>query len=141
MKLIVIGGSKHGEYMEHNPAQRTVIVPLMPKHTVAVREAMRYCVHGATIRSRSDSDLHFVSASRIASLYGLRWGEWRRAQDREVGAQSHVIDEYCLFPDYWGRYDRDRLPPLAGPPSMSIEKEVYDARIVSDRLVWVFVGN
>lgn len=138
MKLLAIGGPRHGEELPYTEGQQRLVVPVIPDlRAVAVWGRTQYCIHGATIASKSDGDQHFVSAARIADLYGLRRDEWHTAP---ISYANHATDKWCLFPDYWGMYDRSRLAPLVGVEPMTITAANYERRVVSDRVVWVFVG-
>ena len=117
------------------------IIPALPTAAYTPQND-RYCIHGATIQSKQDGQRHFVSARMVADLFGLRQGEWRQA-DWDYSAGRHKTDEYCLFPDYWGRYERRALPPLRGSAMTApyIRRGVYQRKAIADRGVYIYRGE
>jgi hypothetical protein len=141
-QLLAIGGPRHGEKLPHSDKQRECRVPVPIKVTAADYRfmpdpAFSYVVHAGYVISRSDGDRHWVSAQRVADLYGLNR---RRLPYRILGDMEplHRHGEHCLYPDESGDYT---LPVEAWTARPSFEVAIYNARIVSDRLVWVYVGE
>lgn len=86
---------------------------------------MTYIVHGGHVRSRHDGDVHYISPSKTAELYGLdpvtsiySYGyESLRGYDRDF-----LEGAVHLYPDSSGKYE------LPVPQSVIKEKEVGDGR-------------
>jgi hypothetical protein len=142
LTLLAVGGPKHGEQLPYKDGQTRLNVPSLTelKATASYLDApSRYCVHGGYVTSRHDGDRHYVSASAIANLYGLRRQEWNEHRN-DFG--YHFDTGYCLRPDYMGTYSRHHLLPLGGTSTaLSIGYVVYERRVVSDRAVWFYVGS
>jgi hypothetical protein len=66
-------------------------------------ETVRYIVSSGWVVSRSDGDRHFITAARLARLYGLRPGEWIAASD---GRGRDTRGLVVLAPRYDGDYRR-----------------------------------
>jgi hypothetical protein len=139
LTLLAVGGPRHGEQLPFTEGRRELRVPIMPDLRTASYDIGVYCVHGGMVRSRNDGDVHYVSASRVANLYGLLGSQWRQGPDIEDygNLASHRWSRQCLGPDESGRYSRG---DLWGPTDITIRQVTYVVRTVSDRAVYVCVG-
>lgn len=61
----------------------------------------KYCLHPMSIHSKHDGELHFISADRLAQLYGVSWSDCVIYDVREIHNSQEMI---CLYPDYEGNY-------------------------------------
>jgi hypothetical protein len=140
LTLLAIGGPRHGEQLAFREDSSTVLVPVVPdmKAHVAYTRDDQYCVHGSTITSINDGDRHFVSARRVAQLYGLADWQWRPAP--LVGHRDNGV---CVYPDESGLYARNRLARLASISwqDTTITAAYYEKRIIADRAVLVYRGT
>lgn len=132
--LLAVGGPRHGDQLPLIEGRTELVVPIPARLDDWV--PVRWCVHGQTVLSATDGQSHFVSADRVAYLYGLSKSEWYRA-DRYPDPWSHPVGDHCLFPDATGRYRLPRHDLF----TTTIQTARYSVRVVSDRAVWVYVGS
>ena len=67
---------------------------------------MRYVLCPGWVKSKSDGDLHYITAPRLAQLYGVRVNDcavWDSEKPQPGGRPEGIY----LYPDYHGDY---RLP-------------------------------
>lgn len=143
LTLLAVGGPKHGEQLPYRDGQTSLNVPSIPPLHVAYERDDVYCVHGGEVISRNDYERHFVPASKVASLYGLRPTEWKAGLDGRFGAfvqYGHLFSKFCIGPRFDGDYNRLNLPPLRSLSDLTIGVARYERRVVSDRAVWLYVG-
>lgn len=94
---MTVGGHRHGPF----PTRRDAVA-------VVVGPRVRYIVHPGTVMSRNDRDRHFISAPRLAALYGVR--DYVVVDDDRPGFRAEPGDVH-LYP----RFDGDYRLPTAGP--------------------------
>lgn len=72
---------------------------------------MKYILHPGQIRSRTDGQIHYISAAKLARLYGLNLADCIVHKE----PKNYVFDVYDihLHPRFDGDYT---LPPISGKP-------------------------
>lgn len=84
-------------------------------------QGKRYIVFGDYVRSRTDGDLHYISAARVAELYGVPLSECILHETRETSKRvdsTLLATLHHLRPRYDGNYtipDAVRNGPLPTP--------------------------
>lgn len=145
--VLAIGGPKHGEQLPWQDGRGELLVPLMPPLSSADTLYLDgWCVHGGSVISQYDGDMHRVPADRVAALYGLRPSEWRRSptngrSPREAyeRARQHPLTKRCLFPDPSGRYELPLVMPAFTEPY--IKSARYRIQVIAAVVVYVYVGS
>ena len=66
---------------------------------------IRYVLHPGYVISRTDGDEHFISADRLARLYGVDIRCCVRADSIEYRPGKNDVH---LYPDYAGNYDLEQ---------------------------------
>jgi len=66
----------------------------------------KYVLHPGYVRSRTDRDLHYISAARLAHLYHVPIrGSYIEREDTPRGARNYPENVVHLYPDYFGEYE------------------------------------
>ena len=77
----------------------------MRRRTTSKRRSLRYAVHAGWVTSMNDGQRHFITASRVAELYGLERGEWFE-WDEESRLGCVDSDFIHLWPQSSGDYPK-----------------------------------
>jgi len=66
----------------------------------------RYVLHPGWVTSKTDGDRHYISASHLAHLYGLRLADCIVMHDDEPGVRGYQQQsgDVHLYPRYDGNY-------------------------------------
>lgn len=72
---------------------------------------IKYLLHPGQVRSRNDGDWHYISAGKIADLYGVKIEECRIYDSRRAHEDCGLIQ---LYPRYDGEYKLHAPHPEPG---------------------------
>lgn len=79
------------------------------KMTQEDNSRVKYVIHPGFVRSRTDGDIHYISASKLMQFYGVRSNECIIVQkDRPDSVRSIGLDLnklIHLYPRYDGNYN------------------------------------
>lgn len=65
---------------------------------------IKYALHPGYVYSKNDGDRHWISATRLAQLYGVKMGECIDAAYTHHMNNTHRESLIHLYPDYNGDY-------------------------------------
>lgn len=84
----------------------------------------RYVLHPGWVTSKTDGDRHYISASHLAHLYGLRLADCIVMHDDEPGVRGYQQQsgDVHLYPRYDGNYSLPSNAELCGGPSGPSER-------------------
>ncbi|MDF2615448.1 MAG: hypothetical protein K0Q47_103 [Sedimentibacter sp.] len=65
----------------------------------------KYCIHPGVTISKNDGQFHYISSSRLISLYGVNPSDCIISSCDERNPKRYPENIIHLYPDYKGNYD------------------------------------
>lgn len=93
---------------------------------------MKFAIHPGRIKSKSDGDIHFITARMLVNLYRLKPGEYVIWNDDDRSLVMIWNDYIHLYPLYHGNYKEHLEMSLR--EDLTIEKEMTGKGLTAPRV-------
>jgi len=104
---------------------------------------LKFIIKGGNIPSRNDADVHYISAKRVAELYGIPPYQWEEASRQTKSLTGYYIK---LRPNFLGEYNlaetvHDQINTRIVPEAIMDFKSVARNSSIWERIKFIFTGK